>query len=68
MTHDAEVEREVPLYPLPPLEEQADLMERHCVETLLFCPITWELRYAFVNQETGEVVHARCNRWPRGSR
>ena len=50
-------------FPLPWLDEQADLVERHGVETLLFCPDPWALRHVFINQDTGEVVRARCNRW-----
>ena len=50
-------------FPLPSLEEQADLAEKHGVETLLFCPNAWALRHRFTNQDTGETVRARCNRW-----
>src|SRR5436305_15293817 len=52
-----------PRFPLPSLEGQADLAEKHGLETLLFCPNPWALRHVFINQETGEVVRARCNRW-----
>jgi hypothetical protein len=50
-------------FPLPPFDEQADPVEQHGIETLLFCPDPWALRHVFINQETGEVVRARCNRW-----
>src|SRR6266571_2028498 len=50
-------------FPLPSLEEQADLAEKHGLETLLFCPDPWALRHVFVNQDTGEMVRARCDRW-----
>src|ERR1700730_2723604 len=50
-------------FPLPSVEEQADLAENHGVDTLLFCPNPWALRHVFINQDTGEVVRARCNRW-----
>jgi hypothetical protein len=49
--------------PFPSLGEQADLAERHGLETLLFCPDPWALRHVFIDQETGETVRARCNRW-----
>ena len=52
-----------PRLPLLSLEAQADLAERHSLETLLFCPDSWALRHSFVNQETGETTRARCNRW-----
>jgi hypothetical protein len=47
---------------LPSLDEQANLAEKHGLETLLFCPNPWALRHVFINQDTGEVVRARCNR------
>ncbi len=47
----------------PPLEVQADLAEKYGLETLLFCPNAWALRHIFINQETGETIRARCNRW-----
>jgi hypothetical protein len=50
-------------YPLPSLDDQANLAEKHGLETLLFCPDPWALRHVFINQDTGEVVRARCNRW-----
>jgi hypothetical protein len=52
-----------PRFPLLSLNEQADLAEKHQVDTLLFCPNPWALRHVFINQDTGEVVRARCNRW-----
>jgi len=45
------------------LNDQADLAEKHGIDTLLFCPDPWALRHFFINQDTGEVVRARCNRW-----
>jgi len=50
-------------FPLLPLNEQANLAEKHGIDTLLFCPNPWALRHIFINQDTGEVVRARCNRW-----
>jgi hypothetical protein len=50
-------------FPLLSLEDQADLAEKHRLETLLFCPDPWALRHVFINQNTGEIVRARCNRW-----
>src|SRR6266700_1265078 len=50
-------------FSLPPLHEQARLAEEHGIDTLLFCPDAWALRHVFINQDTGEVVRARCNRW-----
>lgn len=49
--------------PLPDLECQADLVQYHRIDTLLYCPNAWALRHVFVNQETGETIRARCNRW-----
>ena len=53
----------IPHFPLPSLDTQADLVEKHRLESLLFCPNSWALRHLFTNQETGETVRARCNRW-----
>src|SRR6266581_6238897 len=50
-------------FPLPPLDEQANLVEKHKVDSLLYCPNPWAIRHVFINQETGETVRARCNRW-----
>ena len=50
-------------FPLLPFEEQMGLAQKHRLETLLFCPDPWALRHRFINQETGEVVRARCNSW-----
>jgi hypothetical protein len=50
-------------FPLPSLDEQADLVERHGLSTLLFCPDPWALRHVFIDRDTGETVRARCNRW-----
>src|SRR5690242_4363920 len=52
-----------PHFSLPPLEEQMVLAERHGLTDLLFCPDAWALRHRFINQETGEVMRARCNSW-----
>ena len=52
-----------PRFSLPSLGEQANLAEKHGLETLLFCPNAWALRHIFINQDTGEVLRARCNRW-----
>ncbi len=48
---------------LPSIEEQAVIAQQHQVDALLFCPDPWALRHRFINQETGEVVRARCNSW-----
>src|SRR5258707_6097355 len=45
------------------LEQQADVIEEQGLATLLFCPSAWALRHRFINQETGEVRRARCDRW-----
>ena len=50
-------------FALPPLEEQVALVERHGLETLLYCPNAWALRHWFINQSTGQRIRARCNRW-----
>ena len=50
-------------FSLPLLEEQVVLAEHQGLSTLLFCPDTWALRHRFINQDTGEVIRARCNRW-----
>src|SRR4249920_3583462 len=50
-------------FSLMPFEEQMGLAQKHRLEALLFCPDPWALRHRFVNQDTGEVVRARCNRW-----
>ena len=50
-------------FPLPSLYDQANLVEQHQVDTLLNCPNPWALQHQFINQETGETVRARCNRW-----
>jgi hypothetical protein len=41
-------------FPVPLLDVQADLVERHGIDTLLFCPNAWALRYVFLNPETVE--------------
>ena len=45
------------------LRQQAEMVEQYHLEALLFCPDGWALRHRFVNQETGEVRRARCDRW-----
>ena len=50
-------------FPLLPFEEQMELARKHRLDTLLFCPDPWALRHRFINQDTGEVVRARCNHW-----
>src|SRR2546430_7260382 len=62
MIHDTCTE-DVPRFLPPSLDIQADLAEKHGLETLLFCHDPWALRHRFLNRETGEVVRARCNRW-----
>lgn len=49
----------------PPLslEEQAERVEEHGLTSLLFCPNSWALRHRFINEDTGEVVRARCDSW-----
>src|SRR5579859_1035227 len=64
MTHTTALKDTVPArFPLPSLDDQADLVEQHGIDTLLYCPNPWALRHQFINQDTGEVVRARCNRW-----
>ncbi len=48
---------------LAPISEQADLAEQARTETLYFCPDPWALRHRFINNESGETVRARCDRW-----
>ena len=50
-------------FPAISVQEQAELVEKHQLETLLFCPNPWALRHVFIDQDTGEVIRARCNRW-----
>jgi hypothetical protein len=45
------------------LHEQAEQAEQYGLTTLLFCPNAWALRHRFINQETGEIVRARCDSW-----
>ncbi len=49
--------------PLLSLEEQAVMVERHGLDTLLYCPHPWALRHRFVNTLTGEMVRVGCGRW-----
>jgi hypothetical protein len=48
---------------LAPISEQADLAEQVGTESLYFCPDPWALRHRFINNESGETVRARCDRW-----
>jgi hypothetical protein len=32
-------------------------------ESLYFCTDPWALRHRFINEETGEMIRARCDRW-----
>ena len=57
---DANSEQSVPSLPL---QEQVALAQRHRLDTLLFCPDPWALRHRYINQDTGEVVRARCDKW-----
>jgi len=45
------------------LEQQADLVEQCEVDTLLFCQDAWAMRHRFINEQTGEVIRARCDSW-----
>lgn len=45
------------------LEERAGLAEEYGVVSLKVCSHPWALRHRFLNQQTGEVIRARCNRW-----
>jgi hypothetical protein len=47
----------------PSLPEQVNIAERHGIDTLLYCADPWAIRHHWINQETGEVQRARCNRW-----
>src|SRR5215475_11945498 len=47
----------------PSLEEQAALVEKTGLDTLLFCPDPWALRHRFINTDGGETVRARCGSW-----
>lgn len=49
-------------FALPSFEEQKAIVKQYHAETLLFCPNPWALRHRYINQETGEVVRARCDR------
>ncbi len=51
------------VFVVPSLESHVALIQRHQTETLLFCPDPWALRHRYINQETGEVVRARCDKW-----
>ncbi len=45
------------------LQDQIRTVERHHLETLLFCDDAWALRHSFINEQTGEEIRARCDRW-----
>src|SRR5256884_6368364 len=51
------------VFAVPSLESHMALIKQHHTETLLFCPDPWALRHRYINQETGEVVRARCDKW-----
>src|SRR5438874_6847601 len=51
------------VFAVPSLESHMALIQQHHTETLLFCPAPWALRHRYINQETGEVVRARCDKW-----
>jgi hypothetical protein len=63
MKNDSRSNGSILHFPLPTLDEQANLVEKHQVDDLLYCKNPWALRHRFINQDTGEVVRARCNRW-----
>jgi len=50
-------------FPLPGVEEQMALSTKYQLDTLLYCPDAWALRHRFINQDTGEVIRARCDNW-----
>ncbi len=50
-------------YTTSSLNKQSALAECYGLSALRFCPDTWALRHRFINQETGEVMRARCNSW-----
>ena len=50
-------------FPLPGLDEQMALSTKYQLDTLLYCPDAWALRHRFINQDTGEVIRARCDNW-----
>jgi hypothetical protein len=50
-------------FPFPPPDVQVDLAEKHEIETLFFCPNSWVLPHVFINQDIGELLRVRCNRW-----
>ena len=63
MNREMETSDTGPHFLLSSLDEQANLAEKHGIDTLLFCHDPWAVRHFFLNQDTGEVVRARCNRW-----
>lgn len=44
----------VSAFPLPSSSAQADLIECHGLDMLLYYPNAWALRRVFINQETGK--------------
>jgi hypothetical protein len=63
MLNEADIKPLPGRFSLPSFEEQLQLMERHRLATLLFCPDAWALRHNYTNRETGEVIRARCDKW-----
>lgn len=47
----------------PSVEEQVAIVERHGIDTLLYCADPWAIRHHWINRDTGVVQRARCNRW-----
>ncbi|HZR44003.1 MAG TPA: hypothetical protein VFB12_28070 [Ktedonobacteraceae bacterium] len=45
------------------LEEQADIAEKHKLDDLFYCKDAWAMKHHWVNEQTGEIQRARCNRW-----
>lgn len=41
-------------FPLPSLDEQADVAEKHGIDTLLFCRDPCAVWHFFLNQDTGK--------------
>ncbi|WP_236031601.1 hypothetical protein [Ktedonospora formicarum] len=46
------------------IEEQIDWHLEDGTDTPYVCPDARALRHWFLHRETGEVRHARCDRWP----
>ena len=49
--------------PLPSLCERVEEALHDGTDTLYICPDAWALRHRFINQETGEMIRARCDSW-----